>query len=153
MLGSPAYDDSVNPVDEGDVAKQPVGDDSVGRMQFMLTMRRRGIGDAAVLRALDEVPVSPTIDDQGLLWVGRRWVDLTPAQAPVVGLLVEHLERVVAYEAVVTAYERAGGSSHAASVRTLLTRIGRRVRPVGLDLVTVRRRGVLLTQRPRVAAG
>jgi protein-L-isoaspartate(D-aspartate) O-methyltransferase len=25
-------------------------------MQFMLTMRRRGIGDAAVLRALDEVP-------------------------------------------------------------------------------------------------
>jgi protein-L-isoaspartate(D-aspartate) O-methyltransferase len=38
------------------VAKQPVGDDSVGRMQFLLTMRRRGIGDAAVLRALDEVP-------------------------------------------------------------------------------------------------
>jgi protein-L-isoaspartate(D-aspartate) O-methyltransferase len=38
------------------VARQPVGDNSVGRMQFMLTMRRRGIGDAAVLRALDEVP-------------------------------------------------------------------------------------------------
>jgi protein-L-isoaspartate(D-aspartate) O-methyltransferase len=38
------------------VAKQPVGDDSVGRMQFLLTMRRRGIGDANVLRALDEVP-------------------------------------------------------------------------------------------------
>ena len=38
------------------MAKQPVSDDSVGRMQFMLSMRRRGIGDAAVLRALDEVP-------------------------------------------------------------------------------------------------
>jgi protein-L-isoaspartate(D-aspartate) O-methyltransferase len=38
------------------LAKQPVGDDSVGRMQFLLAMRRRGIGDAAVLRALDEVP-------------------------------------------------------------------------------------------------
>ena len=38
------------------MAKQPVGDDSVGRMQFLLAMRRRGIGDAAVLRALDEVP-------------------------------------------------------------------------------------------------
>ena len=50
-------------------------------------------------------------------------------------------------------YERAGGSSHAASLRTLLTRIGARVRPVGLELVTVRRRGVLLTQRPRVADG
>ena len=38
------------------MAKQPVSDDSVGRMQFMLSLRRRGIGDAAVLRALDEVP-------------------------------------------------------------------------------------------------
>jgi protein-L-isoaspartate(D-aspartate) O-methyltransferase len=38
------------------VSKQPVGDDSVGRMQFMLTLRQRGIGDAAVLRAMDEVP-------------------------------------------------------------------------------------------------
>jgi protein-L-isoaspartate(D-aspartate) O-methyltransferase len=30
--------------------------DSVGRMEFLLTLRRRGISDAAVLRALDEVP-------------------------------------------------------------------------------------------------
>ena len=100
-------------------------------------------------RALDAAPASPTIDDQGLLWVGRSWVDLTPAQAPVVALLVEHLERVVRYDAVGATYESAGGSSHAASLRTLLTRIGSRVRPVGLELVTVRRRGVLLTQRPR----
>ena len=28
----------------------------VGRMEFMLTLRRRGIGDQAVLRAMDEVP-------------------------------------------------------------------------------------------------
>ena len=41
---------------EDAVANKPAGDDSVGRMQFLLTMRRRGIGDAAVLRALDEVP-------------------------------------------------------------------------------------------------
>ena len=103
-------------------------------------------------RALEGAPASvPKIDDEGLLWVGRRWVDLTPAQAPVVGLLLEHLERVVRYEAVVATYARGGGSNHTASVRTLLTRIGARVRPVGLDLVTVRRRGVLLTQQPRVA--
>ena len=36
--------------------KQPPGDDSVGRMQFLLDLRRRGISDAAVLRAMDEVP-------------------------------------------------------------------------------------------------
>ena len=36
--------------------KQPPGDDNVGRMQFLLDLRRRGISDAAVLRAMDEVP-------------------------------------------------------------------------------------------------
>jgi protein-L-isoaspartate(D-aspartate) O-methyltransferase len=28
----------------------------IGRMEFLLTLRRRGIGDAAVLRAMEEVP-------------------------------------------------------------------------------------------------
>jgi protein-L-isoaspartate(D-aspartate) O-methyltransferase len=37
------------------VPKSP-GDDSVSRMQFQLMLRRRGIADPAVLRALDEVP-------------------------------------------------------------------------------------------------
>jgi DNA-binding response OmpR family regulator len=91
----------------------------------------------------------PTIDEHGLLRVGGSWVALTPAQAPVASLLVDHLERVVSYEAVGAAYQRAGGSSHVVSLRTLLARIGTRVRPVGLDLLTVRRRGVLLTQQPR----
>jgi len=51
----------------------------------------------------------------------------------------------VRFDAVVAAYESGGGSGHPASVRTLLSRLGARVRSVGLDLVTVRRRGVLLT--------
>jgi protein-L-isoaspartate(D-aspartate) O-methyltransferase len=48
----------LRPDDQGATVttRQPVGDDGVGRMQFLLSMRRRGIGDAAVLRALDEVP-------------------------------------------------------------------------------------------------
>jgi len=50
--------------EEGVVPKQPVGDDSVGRMQFMLTLRRRGIGDAAVLRAMDEVPREYFVETQ-----------------------------------------------------------------------------------------
>ena len=36
--------------------KPPSGDDNVGRMQFLLTLRKRGISDPAVLRAMDEVP-------------------------------------------------------------------------------------------------
>jgi protein-L-isoaspartate(D-aspartate) O-methyltransferase len=38
------------------MADQPHADDRVGRMEFMLTLRRRGIMNAAVLRAMDEVP-------------------------------------------------------------------------------------------------
>jgi protein-L-isoaspartate(D-aspartate) O-methyltransferase len=38
------------------VPHQSPGDDRVGRMQFLLGLRRRGITDAAVLRAMDEVP-------------------------------------------------------------------------------------------------
>ena len=46
------------------MAKQPAGDDSVGRMQFILAMRRRGIGDASVLRAMDEVPREYFVESQ-----------------------------------------------------------------------------------------
>jgi protein-L-isoaspartate(D-aspartate) O-methyltransferase len=38
------------------VPKQLPGDDNVGRMQFLLALRKRGISDPAVLRAMDEVP-------------------------------------------------------------------------------------------------
>ena len=43
--------------------KQPPGDDNVGRMQFLLGLRRRGISDPAVLRAMDEVPREHFVDN------------------------------------------------------------------------------------------
>ena len=42
---------------------QPPADERVGRMEFMLTLRRRGIGNAAVLRAMDEVPREQFVDN------------------------------------------------------------------------------------------
>ena len=38
------------------MSKAPGAEPDVGRMEFLLTLRRRGIGDQAVLRAMDEVP-------------------------------------------------------------------------------------------------
>jgi hypothetical protein len=87
----------------------------------------------------------PVLDDDGLLWVGSAWVSLTSTQAPVAGLLLDNLNKVVRFDAIAAAYEAAGGSRHPASVRTLLARLGAKVRPVGLELVTIRRRGVILT--------
>ncbi len=35
---------------------EPMGDENVDRMEFLLSLRRRGISDQAVLRAIDAVP-------------------------------------------------------------------------------------------------
>lgn len=44
------------------MSKEPHSD--VGRMQFLLDLRRRGINDVTVLRALDEVPREHFLDDR-----------------------------------------------------------------------------------------
>ena len=38
------------------MSRSPQHEPDEGRMEFLLTLRRRGIGDQAVLRAMDEVP-------------------------------------------------------------------------------------------------
>ena len=38
------------------MSSSPSADDRVGRMEFLLSLRRHGITDAALLRAMDEVP-------------------------------------------------------------------------------------------------
>jgi hypothetical protein len=96
-------------------------------------------------RRVEPIPQpAPTLDDDGVLRLGGRWVAVSQAQTPVLRLLLDNLDRVVRFELLVDAYARAGGSSHPASVRTVLARIAARVRPIGLELVSIRQRGVLL---------
>jgi protein-L-isoaspartate(D-aspartate) O-methyltransferase len=45
------------------MAGQSPADDRVGRMEFMLTLRQRGIMNPAVLRAMDEVPREHFVDN------------------------------------------------------------------------------------------
>lgn len=91
----------------------------------------------------------PFLDADGLLWMGSTWVAITHHQVPVMELLLKNLDRVVPMEAIVAAYEAAGGSSHPPSVRTLIARLGARIGAVGLELATVRRRGVVLSYARR----
>ena len=86
----------------------------------------------------------PVLDEDGLLRRGDRWVAISDVQVPMIQLLLDHLGRVVRYAAIVDAYVLGGGTSRAASVRTVLSRLDGRVRPVGLEIVTIRRRGVML---------
>lgn len=99
--------------------------------------------------ASGSAPPTPVLDDDGLLHVGSSWVHVTTAQMPVVRLLVDRFDRVVTFDAIATASVAGGGTGSLASVRTLLARLGRRMAGVGLELTTVRQRGVLLrTARP-----
>jgi hypothetical protein len=86
----------------------------------------------------------PVLDDDGLLRRGDRWVAISDIQVPMIRHLLDNLGRVVRYAAIVEAYVAGGGTSRATSVRTVLSRLDGRVRPVGLEIVTIRRRGVML---------
>lgn len=88
------------------------------------------------------------LDDDGIVRRGDRWVAVSEAQLPIVRLLVANLGRVVRFETIVEAYASVGGSQHPASVRTVLSRIEARLRPLGVGLTSVRRRGVVLRDGP-----
>jgi protein-L-isoaspartate(D-aspartate) O-methyltransferase len=53
---------SAPPVREDKVPRKPLRDEGEERMGFLLDLRRRGIGDQAVLRAMDEVPREHFVD-------------------------------------------------------------------------------------------
>jgi protein-L-isoaspartate(D-aspartate) O-methyltransferase len=77
--------------------KQPPSDDSVGRMHFLLGLRQRGIADAAVLRAMDQVPREHFVDSE---FVDRAYADQalpiacgqTISQPYVVAYMTEQLD-------------------------------------------------------------
>jgi hypothetical protein len=89
-------------------------------------------------------PAALELDDDGVVRRGDRWVSLSPAQGPVLRLLLDHADRVVPFDDVTEVYRAAGGSDHPASVRTVLSRIDAKVRPLGVQVASVRRRGIVL---------
>ena len=124
--------------------KQSPGDDNVGRMQFLLGLRKRGISDAAVLRAMDEVPREHFVDkpfldsayaDQALpIACGQ-----TISQPYVVAYMSEHL-RVQGDHRVL---EIGTGSGYQAAVLSRLAR----------DVITIERyRTLAETARNRMAS-
>jgi hypothetical protein len=115
-----------------------------------------GAGPGEVLGAVEALRrrarsrrARPVLDGDGLLWFGGRWVAVPDTQLPVVGLLVDNLDRVVRHEVLHAAYSRGGGSTKPATFRTVVRRLGQRVGEVGLGLHVVRRRGAMLAAAPR----
>jgi protein-L-isoaspartate(D-aspartate) O-methyltransferase len=135
------------------VSKQPPGDDNVGRMQFLLGLRRRGISDPAVLRAMDEVPREHFVENP---FIESAYADQalpiacgqTISQPYVVAFMTEHLGVHPSHRVL----EVGTGSGYQAAIlsrlarevisveryRTLAETARARLRTLGYDNVDVR---------------
>jgi DNA-binding winged helix-turn-helix (wHTH) protein len=96
---------------------------------------------------LDHHADAPVIDDDGLLRFGGRWVALSPVQTRVAGVLLDRFDDGVATydELRVAAWGTTSRSPHA--LATLVKRLRRRIDPIGLGVITVRRHGYQLEVR------
>jgi hypothetical protein len=90
----------------------------------------------------------PILDDDGLLRYRGRWIAVPATQLPLVELLVRNYQRVVRNDDLRLAYQRAGCSGTMTSLRSVISRISRKIADVGLTLQVIRRRGVILTNQP-----
>jgi DNA-binding response OmpR family regulator len=97
------------------------------------TLRRRA-------RATDR----PWFDDDGLLRVGDRWLDLPAGPRTVVELLVARFGRVVYSDELAKTYLDAGGSPRESARKTMIVRVRHRLADLGLELHNIRDSGYLL---------
>ena len=85
----------------------------------------------------------PSLDDSGRLNVGSRWIDLSPIEYRLVGLLLEHFGTLVSRDELLrAAWPTTRPSNNQLDVYIL--RLRRRLQPTGLRLRTVRSRGYSL---------
>ncbi len=126
--------------------------DEIGRMEFLLSLRKRGIGDAAVLRAMDEVPRERFVEED---FTTAAYADQalpiacgqTISQPYVVAYMTEQLEVAPQHRVL----EIGTGSGYQAAVlsriarevvsveryRTLADTAGVRLKALGYDNVKV----------------
>ena len=107
---------------------------------------------AALRERAADLPVRPALDGYDRLVFRNRWVALTPSDYRLIEPLVEHFDDVVPYERVVGAPSGSDGAAPVAG-RVRLTRLRRRIAPLGLEIRTVRPHGLALTSSDRELAG
>jgi DNA-binding response OmpR family regulator len=108
-----------------------------------IAARMQVLSDRAHVR---EVP-RPSLDPDGVLRVGRRWVALPPIEARLAAALVDRGGRVVSRSALAAAgWPDGAPARNALDVHIL--RLRRRLITVGLAVRTVRSRGYLLEPDP-----
>jgi hypothetical protein len=98
------------------------------------TLQRRSSGGDGPVR----------LDQDGLLWRGRRWVALPPIEMRIVALFLENAHRVVRRSELASA----AWPNETRGPRTLdvrLQRLRARIKPLGLEIASIRQRGFVFT--------
>jgi hypothetical protein len=91
---------------------------------------------------LDQGPLR--LDRDGLLWRGTHWVALAPVEERLMAVLMDNVHRVVSRPELVNAgWPDEQRSSRALDVR--LQRLRGRIRPLSLEIASVRQRGFVLS--------
>jgi two-component system OmpR family response regulator len=88
----------------------------------------------------------PRVDASGRLLFDDRWVALSPTEARIARVLAEHFEAVVP-EAELGRRGWPGASWQANALRVHLTRLRRRLSPLGLEVRGVRGQGLVMQRR------
>ena len=99
--------------------------------------------EALAARAECHLPAVPELDGEGFLRFGARAVHLPPVEARLAEVLVERFGRVVGATSLVRAAWPEGTSSRG-TLDVRISRLRRRLGPLGLTLRTVRQRGWML---------
>jgi DNA-binding response OmpR family regulator len=99
---------------------------------------------AALRSRSADLRVRPSLDGYDRLFFRGRWVALTPSDYKLVEPLVERFDDVVPYERVVGSPD-ASDAPRPVAGRVRLTRLRRRIAPLGLQIRTVRPHGLALS--------
>ena len=86
----------------------------------------------------------PWLDADGLLRFRGRWVAIPDTQIPAVSLLVRRCRQLVRRDELWAAYEAGGGHIDPSRTFVLVSRLRARIEPLGLQVLTIRGRGVVL---------
>jgi protein-L-isoaspartate(D-aspartate) O-methyltransferase len=134
------------------VSKTPSNEQDDDRMEFLLTLRRRGIADQAVLRAMDEVPREHFVDTSFLRSAyADQALPIACGQTISQPYVVAYMTEQLALEPHYRVLEIGTGSGYQSAVlsrlarevvtieryRTLADQAGERLRSLGYDNVEI----------------
>jgi len=133
-------------------ADPPVSNDSLCEWVRLPADERDVAARMLILtRRLEPTPERPRVDANGRLLFHDSWVALSPTEARLASVLTENFEQVVS-ESELGRRGWPAASWGTSTLRVHVTRLRRRLAPLGLEVRAIRLQGFILQEAPAVDA-